>query len=68
MFVYEYFADDLLSLVQKDLPIALTKRILKDTLRELTALHEQQIVHTGKFSISSPWDPQALADALQISR
>ncbi|KAK4983981.1 hypothetical protein LTR50_006891 [Elasticomyces elasticus] len=46
MFVYRYFTDDLLSLAQKDLPIALTKRILKDTLRGLAALHDQNIVHT----------------------
>jgi hypothetical protein len=33
MFIYKYFADDLLSLAQKELSIALTKRILKDTAR-----------------------------------
>ncbi|KAL9135478.1 MAG: hypothetical protein Q9175_003330 [Cornicularia normoerica] len=46
MFVYQYFTDDLLSLAQKDLPIALTKRILKDTLRGLAMLHDHNIVHT----------------------
>ncbi|KAL9119080.1 MAG: hypothetical protein Q9187_004366 [Circinaria calcarea] len=45
MFVYNYFTDHLLSLAQNDLPIALTKRILKDTLRGLEALHDQNIVH-----------------------
>lgn len=30
-----------------DLPIALTKRILKDTLRGLAGLHDHNIVHTG---------------------
>ena len=39
MFVYKYFTDDLLSLARKDLPIVLTKRTLRDTLRRLTALH-----------------------------
>lgn len=48
MFVYEYFTDDLLSLAQKDLPLTVTKRILKDTLRGLAAMHDQNIVHTGK--------------------
>ncbi|PSS07171.1 hypothetical protein M430DRAFT_23320 [Amorphotheca resinae ATCC 22711] len=44
--VYHYFTDHLLSLAQKDLPLAVTKRILKDTLRGLAALHDQNIVHT----------------------
>ena len=51
MFVYKYFTDNLLSLVRKDLPIPLTKRILKDTLRGLAALHDQNIIHTGKLSL-----------------
>jgi serine/threonine protein kinase len=46
--VYVYFTDHLLNLAQKDLPLALTKRILKDTLRGLVALHDQNIVHTGR--------------------
>ncbi|MCJ1476952.1 hypothetical protein MMC13_005622 [Lambiella insularis] len=46
MFVYKYFKDHLLSLAQKDLPLLLTKRILKDTLRGLAELHHQNIVHT----------------------
>jgi hypothetical protein len=41
-------ADHLLSLVRKELPVLVTKRILKDTLRGLAALHEQNIVHTRK--------------------
>ncbi|KAA6413530.1 MAG: serine threonine kinase [Lasallia pustulata] len=45
MFVFQYFTDHLLSLAQMDLPIALTKRILKDTLRGLAVLHDQNIVH-----------------------
>jgi hypothetical protein len=48
IFVYRYFADYLLSFAQKELPISLTKRILKDTLRGLAALQDQNIVHTGK--------------------
>ena len=51
MFVYKYLTDDLLSLVRRDLPIALTKRILKDTLCGLAALHDQNIVHTGKLGL-----------------
>jgi serine/threonine protein kinase len=57
MFVYKYFSDDLLRLVRKDLPIALTKRILKDTLRGLAALHDQNIIHTGKLGLYCAWGP-----------
>ncbi|KAL8978782.1 MAG: hypothetical protein Q9177_006310 [Variospora cf. flavescens] len=46
MFVYKYLNDHLLFLAQKDLPLLLTKRILKDTLRGLAELHHQNIVHT----------------------
>ncbi|KAI9678155.1 MAG: hypothetical protein M1817_006100 [Caeruleum heppii] len=46
IFVYKYFTDDLMSLTQKDLPISHTKRILKDALRGLGALHDRNIVHT----------------------
>ncbi|MCJ1266416.1 hypothetical protein MMC22_006301 [Lobaria immixta] len=46
MFVFKYFTGQLLSLAQMDLPIALTKRILKDTLRGLAGLHDHNIVHT----------------------
>lgn len=46
--VYRYFSDHLLSLAQTDLPIQVTKRILKDALRGLAVLHDHDIVHTGK--------------------
>jgi len=52
MFVFEYLNEDLLQLAQKDLPVAVTKRILKCALRGLMALHEQDIVHNGN---NSPW-------------
>ncbi|KMP04291.1 hypothetical protein CIRG_03982 [Coccidioides immitis RMSCC 2394] len=47
MFVFEYFADHLLHLAQKDLPLEVTKRILRDALRGIAELHDQDIVHTG---------------------
>lgn len=47
MFVYKYLNDHLLSLAQKNLPLLLAKRILKDALRGLAELHRQNIVHTG---------------------
>lgn len=49
MFVYTYFKDHLLFLVQKDLPLILTKRILKDALLGLAELHHENIVHAGGF-------------------
>ena len=49
MFVYGYFADDLLSFARQDLPVLFRKRILRDRLRGLAALHERNIVHTGKL-------------------
>jgi serine/threonine protein kinase len=49
MFVFQYFSDHLLRLIQKDLPLAATKQILKDALRGIAELHDQDIVHTGSF-------------------
>ncbi|CAI6334266.1 unnamed protein product [Periconia digitata] len=46
MFVFEYFTDHLLRLVQKDLPLAVTKQILKEALRGITELHDHDIIHT----------------------
>lgn len=47
VFVFQYFADHLLHFVRKDLPLAVTKRILKDALCGIAELHDQDIVHTG---------------------
>ncbi|KAI0104169.1 kinase-like protein [Nemania sp. FL0031] len=44
--VYRYLSDHLLSLAQTDLPVHVTKRVLKDTLRGLAVLHDHDIVHT----------------------
>ncbi|KAJ9375779.1 hypothetical protein DTO063F5_9176 [Paecilomyces variotii] len=46
IFVFEYFADHLLHLAREDLPLEVKKRILKDTLRGIAELHDQDIVHT----------------------
>lgn len=46
MFAYEFLRDHMLSLVQKDLPLPITKQILRDALRGLAAMHEKGIVHT----------------------
>ncbi|EFR00767.1 serine/threonine protein kinase [Nannizzia gypsea CBS 118893] len=46
MFVFEYFTGHLLRIAQYDLPLEMTKRILKDALRGLAELHDRDIVHT----------------------
>jgi serine/threonine protein kinase len=46
LFVYDYLQDHLLSFVQKDIPLPTTKRILRDALRGIAALHDRGIVHT----------------------
>ncbi|KAL8974223.1 MAG: hypothetical protein Q9197_001536 [Variospora fuerteventurae] len=46
MFAYKYLKDHLLSFAQKDVSLSLMKRILRDSLRGIAALHERGIVHT----------------------
>ncbi|KJF60499.1 serine/threonine protein kinase [Coccidioides immitis RS] len=47
LFVYKYFTDHLLRMApQTNLPLDITKRILRDALRGIAALHERDIVHT----------------------
>jgi serine/threonine protein kinase len=46
MFAYTYFKDHFLSFAQKDVPLPLTKRVLRDSLRGIAILHEKGIVHT----------------------
>ena len=48
MFMFQYRSSHLLEFVNRNLSLALTKRILKDTLRGLAALHDQNIVHNGE--------------------
>ncbi|OTB01939.1 hypothetical protein M426DRAFT_323039 [Hypoxylon sp. CI-4A] len=45
MFVNEYMTDHLLNFAFKDLSLATQKRVLRDTLRGLAALHDQNIAH-----------------------
>ncbi|WPH00773.1 Hypothetical protein R9X50_00360300 [Acrodontium crateriforme] len=45
MLVFKYSNEELLSLVQKDLPRALVKRILKSTFHGIAALHDVDIIH-----------------------
>lgn len=46
MFAYKYVKEHLLSLARKDVPLPSMKRILRDSLRGIAALHEKGIVHT----------------------
>lgn len=47
MFAYNYLRSDFLSfLAQKAIPLTTTKRILRDALRGIAALHSKNIVHT----------------------
>lgn len=48
MFIYKFLRGHLLSLARRKMPLPVVKRILKDTLRGLAALHDQNIVHNGK--------------------
>lgn len=58
MFVYKYLRDHLLSIAQKDTPLPLMKRILRDSLRGIADLHEKGIVHTDikPDNILVDWD------------
>lgn len=55
IFVYTHAREHLLNLVKKDLPIVATKRILRDTLRGIAALHDQQILHAGEWACHSAY-------------
>lgn len=48
MFVNEYMTDHVLNVAFKDLSISVQKRVLRDTLRGLAALHDQNIAHLGE--------------------
>jgi len=51
IFIFKYLKENLLSLIQKNLPIAITKKILKYALQGLAAMHDKDIVHNGnRFS------------------
>ncbi|KAH9879169.1 hypothetical protein J1614_002606 [Plenodomus biglobosus] len=61
LFVYRYLRDHLLSFVQNDVALPVTKRILRDALRGLAALHGKRgIVHTAikANSILLDWKEQ----------
>lgn len=48
MFAYKYLSDHLLHFTLENPELPIIKRILKDTLRGIAAMHDQDIVHSGK--------------------
>ncbi|KAH7076258.1 kinase-like domain-containing protein [Paraphoma chrysanthemicola] len=68
MFVFEYFDDHLLRLAQKDLPIAVTKQILKDALRGIAELHDQDTVHTDIKADNVLIDWNEYQDGISVER
>lgn len=46
MFVYRYLRESLLSFAQREVSISVVKRVLRDSLRGIAALHGRGIVHT----------------------
>jgi hypothetical protein len=53
IFVFEYLKEDLLSLVRKHISMHATKKILKDILRGLVEMHNQDIIHLGEHPLST---------------
>lgn len=49
MFIFPYLNENLLQLVQKDLPLPFLKSVLKRALQGLAMLHERDIVHNGNI-------------------
>ncbi|KAI1385706.1 kinase-like protein [Hypoxylon trugodes] len=72
MFVNEYMTDHLLNFAFKDLPLSVQKRVLRDTLRGLAALHDQNIAHldikANNIMIDYREGPEGLTvDRVQLS-
>ncbi|OTA81845.1 hypothetical protein M434DRAFT_85157, partial [Hypoxylon sp. CO27-5] len=72
MFVNEYMTDHLLNFAFKDIPLSIQKRVLRDTLRGLAALHNQNIAHldikANNIMIDYRETPQGIVvDRVQLS-
>jgi hypothetical protein len=52
LFIYPFLETDLLQFSQKNLTEATRRSILKSALVGLAALHERNIIHTGRLTIS----------------
>jgi len=52
LFIYPYLETDFLQFSQKNLTEATRRNMLKSALVGLATLHERNIIHTGRLSIS----------------
>ncbi|KAF2493085.1 kinase-like protein [Lophium mytilinum] len=72
MFAYKFFKGHLLGFVQKDVPLSVTKRILRDALRGIAAMHDKGIVHTDikANNIMAEWnekDGEVVVEQVQLA-
>ncbi|KAI0017091.1 protein kinase-like domain-containing protein [Xylariomycetidae sp. FL0641] len=68
MFVNEYMTDHLLNLAFKDLSLPAQKRILRDALRGLAALHSQNIAHLDVKANNIMVDYRDTSDGIEVDR
>ena len=54
LFIYPFLQTDFLQFTQKNLTNATRKSILESALNGLAAMHDRNIIHTGKFE-KTPW-------------
>lgn len=52
IYVFNYLKEDFLSLVKKQIPLHVTKKILKDSLRGLAEMHSLDIAYLGDGILS----------------
>ncbi|KAI1839585.1 hypothetical protein JX265_013338 [Neoarthrinium moseri] len=68
MFVNEYLSDHLLNFAWKPLPLLTQKRILRDALRGLAAMHEHDIAHLDIKANNIMVDYHETDDGLVVDR
>jgi serine/threonine protein kinase len=68
MFTYKYLQDQLLSFAQKDVPLPITKRILRDALRGITDMHAKGVVHTDIKPNNSLIDWEEQGDEITVEK
>ncbi|ORY60998.1 kinase-like domain-containing protein [Pseudomassariella vexata] len=68
MFVNEYLSDHLLNFAWKDLTLPVKKRILRDALRGLAAMHDHDIVHLDIKANNIMVDYRQTRDGIVVDR
>ncbi|KAK5133296.1 hypothetical protein LTR08_008030 [Meristemomyces frigidus] len=68
MFVFDHLDESLLGFAKRELPLALTKRILKCALQGLAALHEQDLVHNDLKANNIMIQPKDNANGVDIDQ